>query len=373
MPSKIVTQEQKDAMAQAYLDGKSMAAAAAAFGLNRTAALNALKGKGIARRQGQGRFLPKSQLSEKQEADFASRLKNTELIASVSAGEYMKDSFSMIPSAYGGVPVSSGIYAIVHIESGKLYIGSAKRLRGRWAGHRSDLEKGKHHSQHLQHAWNRDGALAFEFRVIELVLDVNALLDREQHWIDATCCYRRELGFNMQPQAGSNLGVRATEETKAKLRELGKRRGARSEETRRRMSEALKGRKRGPAWNRGVSKCLSEADILTIFKRVSVGEGTALIANDLKIHPGTIYNIIGRRNWAHIQICENLVRNAQQSLLSQKRAVGRGKLSQGEVEEIRSLLKSGMTGRVLASRFGVTPASISLIKRKMERVNDSDL
>ena len=61
----------------------------------------------------------------------------------------------------------SGIYAIVNTVNGKRYVGSAKRFRTRWNAHRAALNKGLHHSRHLQSAWNKYGAEAFVFTIIE--------------------------------------------------------------------------------------------------------------------------------------------------------------------------------------------------------------
>jgi hypothetical protein len=48
-----------------------------------------------------------------------------------------------------------GIYAIRHVESGKMYIGSAKDFAERWNGHRKDLRRGRHPNRHLQNAWDK--------------------------------------------------------------------------------------------------------------------------------------------------------------------------------------------------------------------------
>lgn len=107
----------------------------------------------------------------------------------------------------------SGIYAIRHIESGKLYLGSAINIRNRWKEHRKDLKRARHHCQHLQNAWRKHGPDSFVFEILELVADKANLIAREQSWIDQT---PRRTRYNTSPTAGSPLGTKHTPETRAK-------------------------------------------------------------------------------------------------------------------------------------------------------------
>lgn len=115
---------------------------------------------------------------------------------------------------------ASGIYAITHIASGKQYIGSAVNIRRRWNQHRRDLNKGSHHSSHLQRAWDKYGAEAFAFTVLEEVGDVTRLIEREQFHMDARFAARGSIEYNARPNAKNNLGFRHTEEYKAHMRTL---------------------------------------------------------------------------------------------------------------------------------------------------------
>ena len=49
----------------------------------------------------------------------------------------------------------SAIYGIRHIASGRIYVGSAVRTNARWRQHRSQLQRGTHHSRYLQAAWSK--------------------------------------------------------------------------------------------------------------------------------------------------------------------------------------------------------------------------
>ena len=132
---------------------------------------------------------------------------------------------------YKHIPKNPGIYAIVNMINGHFYIGSAVNLYSRKNAHFNNLCKNKHHSHHLQHAYNCYGVDAFRFVIIERAETTKMLIEREQHHIDTL-----NPEYNICPTAGSALGVK------------------RSEETRKKVSEAKKGK---PSPNRG--KPMSEA------------------------------------------------------------------------------------------------------------------
>jgi group I intron endonuclease len=111
----------------------------------------------------------------------------------------------------------SGIYAIRHRETGKLYIGSSLDVGGRWKWHLRDLRAGRHHSPRLQNAWNKHGAEAFDFILVERVEDKAMLVPAEQFWMDFFEASDQGRGYNILPVAGSCLGAKRSEESKAKM------------------------------------------------------------------------------------------------------------------------------------------------------------
>lgn len=109
----------------------------------------------------------------------------------------------------------SGVYRIVCVSSGKIYIGSASRsFRARWGIHLHHLRKGKHHSRHLQSAYNKYGEDSFIFQVVELCEPENCIA-REQWHMDELKISGVAL-MNISPTAGSPLGVRHSEEARRK-------------------------------------------------------------------------------------------------------------------------------------------------------------
>jgi group I intron endonuclease len=76
-----------------------------------------------------------------------------------------------------------GVYGVVHVASGQMYIGGSTDMTGRFTHHRFMLRRGKHKCKALQDLWTRHGEESFEFRVLERCKkdDVRSV---EQRWHD---------------------------------------------------------------------------------------------------------------------------------------------------------------------------------------------
>lgn len=109
--------------------------------------------------------------------------------------------------------IKTGVYQIRNVTNSKRYIGSAagKGFDNRWKLHVTDLTKNQHHSSKLQNAWNKYGADSFIFEIL-LYCDPKNCLMYEQIALDH---YQPE--YNICMVAGSNLGVKRSEETKNKI------------------------------------------------------------------------------------------------------------------------------------------------------------
>ena len=83
----------------------------------------------------------------------------------------------------------------------------------RWFHHISSLLLNKHHNNRLQNIVNKYGINNLEFNIIEITLPENAII-REQYWIDHYNSFNK--GLNLRPMAASNLGRKASKETKLK-------------------------------------------------------------------------------------------------------------------------------------------------------------
>jgi predicted GIY-YIG superfamily endonuclease len=57
----------------------------------------------------------------------------------------------------------SGIYAIIHRESGRWYVGQSQNLDKRWSDHVWRLKNNRHGNPLLQRAWNKYGSEGVRF------------------------------------------------------------------------------------------------------------------------------------------------------------------------------------------------------------------
>lgn len=180
------------------------------------------------------------------------------------------------------------IYKIRNVVDGKFYVGSAVDTRTRFRRHRRLLRNGTHHCKHLQNAWNKYGEDVFKFEVVEQVPNRELLESAEDGWLlkyvgtpecynhgrSARAPWRGTKGTGLSPLTGRSIsdeqkallseattrqwevsdprtGRKHSEEAKEKIRAkvqvaLAEGRGGRfipSEETRAKMSLALKGNK----------------------------------------------------------------------------------------------------------------------------------
>lgn len=107
-----------------------------------------------------------------------------------------------------------GVYQIRNLTNGKRYIGSAagpEGFVGRWRRHRNALNSSKHHSIHLQRAWNKNGTESFVFEIL-LYCDPENCLMYEQIALD----YHKP-EYNICRVAGNRTGMRHTELTKKRI------------------------------------------------------------------------------------------------------------------------------------------------------------
>lgn len=116
----------------------------------------------------------------------------------------------------------SGIYCIENTINGKKYIGRSKNLYARVAWHKNALTHDFHHNDHLQRAWDKYGEDSFHVFVIEFNL-VEHLNEREAFYINKYNTLDRNFGYNIEEISMAYKNM--------------------SEETKRKISERMKGRK----------------------------------------------------------------------------------------------------------------------------------
>ena len=92
--------------------------------------------------------------------------------------------------------VLCGIYCIENVINNKKYIGLSRDIYRRWLEHRSELNRGTHVNQYLQHSWNFYGEDVFKFYIVELCKPEN-LSDKERYYIDTYNTLSHQNGYNL--------------------------------------------------------------------------------------------------------------------------------------------------------------------------------
>lgn len=113
--------------------------------------------------------------------------------------------------------VIPGIYKITNVVNGKIYVGSAKSYLSRISNHKFLLKRNRHFNNHLQSSWNKHGFSQFKFELIE-ECSFDSLQEREEFWISHFNSNKRQLGYNKRIDCKTNLGIRASDITRERLR-----------------------------------------------------------------------------------------------------------------------------------------------------------
>ena len=147
-----------------------------------------------------------------------------------------------------------GIYQIRCLVDGRIYVGSTINFSQRWKEHKRLLNRDKHWSRLLQKAWDEYGSRNFIWEILEYVYDPNVLLMIEDEYIRRLKSANRRFGFNLKPSS-----ERMSEESRRKLSDTmtGRKRKKFSEEHKRKISESNLGRK----WSEESKQKMSEARI----------------------------------------------------------------------------------------------------------------
>ena len=106
------------------------------------------------------------------------------------------------------------------MKNGRVYFGSTISIKKRFSDHLRKLRAKIHPNTFLQNDFNKCGEEVFKFETLELVENV-ALLSVEQKYLDQNYDNQQKC-YNICPVAGNHLGLRHSEETKRKMSQVAK-------------------------------------------------------------------------------------------------------------------------------------------------------
>jgi group I intron endonuclease len=148
-----------------------------------------------------------------------------------------------------------GIYKIVNKKNGMFYLGGSKNIKKRWSQHKCDLSKNKHHSTHLQRAWNKYGINSFIFEIIETTTEED-LIEKEQYYLDSLKPWKNNIGYNLSKNSSGGDLLSCHPDKNKILRKIKKSmikhiRNLTEEQKKEKWS---KPKEKNPNWKGGVSK-----------------------------------------------------------------------------------------------------------------------
>lgn len=119
----------------------------------------------------------------------------------------------------------NAVYEIKNMKNGKCYIGSSSDFQKRKNAHINLLRKGIHHNQPLQEDFNLMGEKAFEFKVLQSFSEIerHALFEAEQYWMDRCDehlrynLYHNAFGMSYTGHKNPMFGRTHSEDVKRKL------------------------------------------------------------------------------------------------------------------------------------------------------------
>lgn len=231
--------------------------------------------------------------------------------------------------------MNSGIYKILNVMNGNIYIGSAINFNDRFYHHKYQLQKNIHKNYHLQNAWNKYGERCFCFQPI-IICSKDMLLYYEQLIINHVHPKYNIAKSVESPQLGRFHRKESIE--KMRIAKIGK---TASMETRLKMSDNKSGNKH-PMWGKHPS-----------------------IETRLKMSKSAIGKIISDETRAKISAA--MIGNTH-GLGYKHSAETRLKMSRPRSEETRHKISVGLMGRYCSNKTR-DKLSKSLKKAWMKRKN----
>jgi group I intron endonuclease len=185
------------------------------------------------------------------------------------------------------------IYKIKNLINEDFYIGSTQNLNKRYYTHLNHIRTNKNTCVKLIRAVNKYGEENFSFEIIEKC-NVEDLLNREQYYLDFL-----NPKYNISKKAGSNLGIKRTEETKLKKSISQKENWSKEEYRKNHLENLSKNWKKGS--NHKMAK-ITEEDVMKIKLKLKEGLSAKEVSNLLNLSYHSVKDIQRNKTWKHVKI-----------------------------------------------------------------------
>lgn len=261
----------------------------------------------------------------------------------------------------------SGIYRIINIVTGKMYIGQSLDVKNRIRVHRYQLKKGNHGNDFLSRSYNIHGASNFIYEILYTIEDktkeqaIHILNEKEEYFINKYNSFVN--GYNLTSGGGNKI---FSEESIAKMSasHIGQ---TQSLKCRQMSSERMKNRIVSDETKRRLSVALAGKKHSTESKqKMSISK----MGTDNNRY-GTHHTEETKRKIGCAQLGEknhNFSKETPESVKQKCRDSYHGsqchlaKLDDKKVIAIKQALLDGHTGTSLAKKYGVAATQISSIK-----------
>lgn len=242
--------------------------------------------------------------------------------------------------------MTAGVYRITNLKSGKAYIGSSINLRGRKREHFADLRAGRHHNAPLQRAFLKVSEKRIAFEVLLLCRPEDAV------WYEQRAIDRLRPEYNICRIAGSALGRKHSDATKAKISAVTKGRRP-TEETKQKIRES----KLRENLSAEVRANMSAGQM----GKIHSAEARAKISAAAKARTGWTHS---PETKAKMSVAAKGRRKSDTHVAAIREAnQGKCKLSVEQVRHARRLHAKGVTQKGIAGMLGVTQGTISALLR----------
>jgi len=185
------------------------------------------------------------------------------------------------------------IYKITNMVNGDFYIGSTQNLVKRYYTHLYDIRKNRNSCIRLIRAVNKYKEENFIFEIIEKC-SIHNLLPREQYYIDTL-----NPKYNIAKIAGSNIGIKRTEEVKLKKSITQKEKWNQKHYKEKHLEYLAKNWKKGS--DHKMAK-LTEDIVKEIKLKFKKGFSSREISECLNVSHYSVKDIKRNKTWKHVEI-----------------------------------------------------------------------